>query len=328
MDYFLNPQPIYNFLKQPINKNKIIYKYKLSEDNKDSHYLIHNNRNHIFKLNSYSHLLHSKPVVKPKKNFPLINLKKNFTIADNLIKIENINNLNNNLKLQKRYQSKDDIIGTSFLHSNKTRNLNIKINNTLISNTSVRDSLNDINNSYFKSKKNRLFLESILKDNKKPELKLIKLRKISNDYRKNILKGSESIKIEPKKTSDISDNEIKFNLDSDNEHDTKLVLGSKYSTYELTPEPKYKNAYYSRLNTYNNKINQTPTPGIKNKKLFLKLDLKKIQNQKLNKYKKLVYKASKEETKFKKDCLIWVNQLREKYSDLYNGLGISSDDKI
>lgn len=57
--------------------------------------------------------------------------------------------------------------------------------------------------------------------------------------------------------------------DKDNDNDNKIILGLKYSTYELTPELKPKNLYYSRLNTYNSKkIN--PTPDIKNKKILLK----------------------------------------------------------
>lgn len=53
-----------------------------------------------------------------------------------------------------------------------------------------------------------------------------------------------------------------------------------------------------------------------------------MQNQKLNKYKKLINKTTKEENKLKNDCLIWVNQLREKYNDLYKGLGMTYDEKI
>ena len=76
----------------------------------------------------------------------------------------------------------------------------------------------------------------------------------------------------------------------------------------LTSESKY-NLNYSRLNIYINKINHK----LENKKIFIE-DLK-IQ-------------TAEEETKIRKGCFIWANQLRQKYNDLYKVVGISSYDKI
>ena len=164
MENLLSSQPLYNIRKKVTPKKKIIYKFKIIEDNKESNYI---RNNYIIKIDSLSKRLlsYSKPA-QPKDYFPLI--KKNFTIGNN-INIEE--KTNNNLRLNKRYQSKEEI-GRSLLPYNLKRNLNI--NNTIIHNNKtfseeIDDNKyhNNINTTISQPKKCKLNFEEFLEENNK-----------------------------------------------------------------------------------------------------------------------------------------------------------------
>lgn len=329
MENLLSSQPLYNFRKKVTPKKKIIYKFKIIEDNKESNYI---RNNYIIKIDSLSKRLlsYSKPA-KPKDYFPLI--KKNFTIGNN-INIEE--KTNNNLRLNKRYQSKEEI-GRSLLPYNLKRNLNI--NNTIIHNNKtfseeIDDNKyhNNINTSISQPKKCKLNFEEFLEENnKKNDLKLIKLSKI-NDNKKKALEISNKKELF-NKGNNIFDYQLEsnFNKNHNISKKDKLILGSKYSTFDISPESISRNLYYSRLNTYCNQINKK----LENKKKinFSKLDLHNIKlrnyhHRKIKKWKKLIDNTVLEVNGIKNNCMNWINELREKYSDLYKGLGVEFNDII
>ena len=188
-----------------------------------------------------------------------------------------------------------------------------------------------INNS--QSKKGNSIYDELLEEAEKSDLKVIKLSKINNsvleDTKKNLCSNREY---------DLMYNPIKININSENNYskNDKLIIGSKYSTFDLSPDSIPKNIFYSRLNTYYNKINEKSDKSNNEKKINLsKLDLHNIKlknyhNQKIKKCKKLINETVKEVNGVKNHCLNWVNELREKYSDLYKGCGIENneDNKI
>ena len=326
MDNLLTYKPIYNSRTEEKPKKKVIYKFKLLEEKKEPNYI---RNGYIIKLDSLSQrfLSNSKPN-KTKDYLPIINMKKILTIKNNTDKKENTNNKKNDLRFNKRYYSKDHIKGTSFAPYNKKYYLNIS--NTIIhNNITFTDTINtqrdkNINENNSKEKKSKLYFDELFEKNKKNDLKLIKLSKINSN---------KKILDESKKNESINNNISIIDNDNNNNNISgkdKIVLGSKYSIYDLSPETISKNIYYSRLNAYYDKINAKP----KIKKINLsKLDLQNIKlknyhKQKIRKYKKLINNTVEEVTGVKKNCLNWVNELREKYSDLYNGLGVEPNDKI
>ena len=328
MDNLLTCKPIYNCKVSETPKKKIIYKFKIFEEKKESN---HSRNNYIINLNSLSQRFSSNSKsVKVKEFLPLINIKKILNFKRNSPKKEKIKNENNNIKLNKRYQSKEVTIGDSFYPNNKK--IYSILSNTIIQNrsTTLTETINTIKEKKINLsaiKKNKIYFDQLPGENKKSELKLIKLNKINSNI-KQLLEDSVKIdSINNKINITNAMNSIENNKLSQKD---KLVIGSKYLKDNISPDSISKNIYYSRLNAFCQKSEKKKIKKkINSSKLDLhNLKLKNYHNQKIKKYKKLINSTVEEVTELKKGCLNWVNELKEKYNDLNKGLGVSSDDEI
>ena len=58
------------------------------------------------------------------------------------------------------------------------------------------------------------------------------------------------------------------------------------------------------------------------------IKLRNYHHRKIKKWKKLIDNNVLEVTGIKNNCMNWINELREKYSDLYKGLGVEINDII
>jgi hypothetical protein len=195
------------------------------------------------------------------------------------------------------------------------------------------------------TKKGNSIYDELLEDEEKNDLKLIKLNRINDNtldqskknlYINNINRYKEK---ENNYEEDTSNNPIKIIIESDNSNDNgrnsskkdKIILGSKYSTFDISPDSAQKNLFYSRLNTYYNKLNEKNNEEKKinlSKLDFQKIKLKSYHNQKMKKFKQMIIDTIKEVNGVKNYCLNWVNELREQYSDLYKGCGIENKEDI
>lgn len=339
MEYLLTSQPIFKSKREGnyTPKKKILYQFKILEEKKCPNNI---RSNYFIKfdpiaIRCLSNTKHAIIPTKTKENFPLIKIKENISLINTK---KNPENKRKKLLLNRRYQSKEEVAKSTLL--SYTRMKRLKIRNTYMNdNISFSENKNkkilskkiSINNSQLK--KGNSIYDELLEEAEKSDLKVIKLSKINNsvidDTKKNSCNNREY---------DRMYNPIKININGQNNYskNDKLIIGSKYSTFDLSPDSIPKNIFYSRLNTYYNKINEKNDKSNHEKKINLsKLDLHNIKlknyhNQKIKKCKKLINETVKEVNGVKNHCLNWVNELREKYSDLYKGCGIENneDNKI
>ena len=248
MEHLLTCQPIFFIHKNNNSKSKrrILNKFIISDNIRGFNQL---KGNQFVKFNtkyiSKSTLTEEKKLDK----FPLIN---NITI-NNLKYTKNM--FNNNIK--RRNQSKEELFNPIFFPQNsefKTLKMNKSniINNNisdydfLSNNLSYRTKRNNNNNKKINSQ-----LYDFLKDIKKNELKVFRVNKITNN--KIIKKFDNSL---DNNKQDIVFNPIKINKDNTSTEKNKLIFGSKFINQDVSPDSYPKNLYYSKLNTFFNKINE------------------------------------------------------------------------
>ena len=319
-------------------KNEIICKYKIKEGKNINKYLRQSYFIHLNTFNNISKNSKKKTPVRARRCLPILNLNKNIIIEtenkDNNNNEDSLNIKNKSLRFHKRYNSKDEIIKTTIFPNKEIKLFNdnkkyINNNNTtFIQSDSINREIvqkNKINN--FSPIKNTIFNE-IIQRSAKNDLKYIKLSNIN--YNKKKLFGEYVKNSYEKHIEDFNYNPIKLNNESDMDKKEKIILGAKYSTFDLSPDSISKSKFNSKLSNYIKKIKEKKKS---NKKINLskidlhKLKLKSYQNQRINNYRKLIDSSVKDVIEVKNSCLNWINDLREKYSDLYKGLGIEKTDE-
>lgn len=285
----------------------------------------------------------SKNITPAKTNeyFPLIKIVKHNTLSNTSINEKsekNANNKNISLKIHKKYKSKDEIIKSNFRDYHEINTFNIIEDN----NNNIAFTEGEIINNKTISKDNNInmhqtnesiFFREIMEKCKQKELKSIKLCKIDkNKNIKNIF--VEPIKSNSSRTYDNNNynnyNPITINsnnIDYNENDKVKVKLGSKYSVYDLSQESISRNRLYNKLNKYFKEINKKKININRNKINLTKMDLhklklKKYHDNKMQKYKVLIDESIKDVLGVKNNCMNWINELKEKYSDLYKGLGI------
>ena len=285
----------------------------------------------------------SKNITPAKTNeyFPLIKIVKHNTLSNTSINEKsekNANNKNISLKIHKKYKSKDEIIKSNFRDYHEINTFNIIEDN----NNNIAFTEGEIINNKTISKDNNInmhqtnesiFFREIMEKCKQKELKSIKLCKIDkNKNIKNIF--VEPIKSNSSRTYDNNNynnyNPITINsnnIDYNENDKVKVKLGSKYSVYDLSQESISRNRLYNKLNKYFKEINKKKININRNKINLTKMDLhklklKKYHDNKMQKYKVLIDESIKDVLGVKNNCMNWINELKEKYSDLYKGSGI------
>ena len=339
MEHFLTSQPILKISKENNikPKNRVLYKFQISEGKNGPNYL---RKSYFIKLNSLPKRFkpNSKNITPAKTNeyFPLIKIVKHNTLSNTSINEKsekNANNKNISLKIHKKYKSKDEIIKSNFRDYHEINTFNIIEDN----NNNIAFTEGEIINNKTISKDNNInmhqtnesiFFREIMEKCKQKELKSIKLCKIDkNKNIKNIF--VEPIKSNSSRTYDNNNynnyNPITINsnnIDYNENDKVKVKLGSKYSVYDLS-----QNRLYNKLNKYFKEINKKKININRNKINLTKMDLhklklKKYHDNKMQKYKVLIDESIKDVLGVKNNCMNWINELKEKYSDLYKGLGI------
>lgn len=344
MEHFLTSQPILKISKENNikPKNRVLYKFQISEGKNGPNYL---RKSYFIKLNSLPKRFkpNSKNITPAKTNeyFPLIKIVKHNTLSNTSINEKsekNANNKNISLKIHKKYKSKDEIIKSNFRDYHEINTFNIIEDN----NNNIAFTEGEIINNKTISKDNNInmhqtnesiFFREIMEKCKQKELKSIKLCKIDkNKNIKNIF--VEPIKSNSSRTYDNNNynnyNPITINsnnIDYNENDKVKVKLGSKYSVYDLSQESISRNRLYNKLNKYFKEINKKKININRNKINLTKMDLhklklKKYHDNKMQKYKVLIDESIKDVLGVKNNCMNWINELKEKYSDLYKGLGI------
>ena len=344
MEHFLTSQPILKISKENNikPKNRVLYKFQISEGKNGPNYL---RKSYFIKLNSLSKRFkpNSKNITPAKTNeyFPLIKIVKHNTLSNTSINEKsekNANNKNISLKIHKKYKSKDEIIKSNFRDYHEINTFNIiEDNNNNIAFTEgeiiKNKTISKDNNINMHQTNESIFFREIMEKCKQKELKSIKLCKIDkNKNIKNIF--VEPIKSNSSRTYDNNNynnyNPITINsnnIDYNENDKVKVKLGSKYSVYDLSQESISRNRLYNKLNKYFKEINKKKININRNKINLTKMDLhklklKKYHDNKMQKYKVLIDESIKDVLGVKNNCMNWINELKEKYSDLYKGLGI------
>ena len=305
MEHLLTFRPIYYMHKNNNSKykNKILHKFIISDNIRGFNQL---KENQFVKYNTK--YMSKSTVREEKKNdkFPLINK----TTINNLKYTKNM--FNDNIK--KRNQSKEELISPIFLpKSNEFKTLkmnksNIIINDYDILNYNLPNRTKIINNN---NKINNSQLYDFLKDINKKELKVFRVNKITNNkITKKFDNNSDNNKQEK------FYNPIKINKDNTSIEKNKLIFGSKFRNQDLSPDSISKNLYYSKLNTFFNKINEKiPLKKKKNESRMGSLNnkLKSFYTNKINKYEKLITDTAKEVKKHKTNSLNYIKGSRYEF---------------
>jgi len=320
MEHLLTCQPIFFIHKNNNSKSKrrILNKFIISDNIRGFNQL---KGNQFVKFNtkyiSKSTLTEEKKLDK----FPLIN---NITI-NNLKYTKNM--YNNNIK--RRNQSKEELFNPIFFPQNsefKTLKMNKSniINNNisdydfLSNNLSYRTKRNNNNNKKINSQ-----LYDFLKDIKKNELKVFRVNKITNN--KIIKKFDNSL---DNNKQDIVFNPIKINKDNTSTEKNKLIFGSKFINQDVSPDSYPKNLYYSKLNTFFNKINEKDYLIKKKNGSRIgshNIKLKSFYINKINRYEKLITDTAEEVKKHKTNSLNYIKGMIESYNNLYKNYKFDSN---
>ena len=340
MEHLLTSQPLFNSSKEKkeTQKNRVLFKFNISEGKNGPNHL---RKSYFIKLNSLTKRIpsNSKNITpeKRKKYFPLINTEKNNTITSLNKNKEQLKNKNISLKIHKRYKSKDEIIQPIMPY----RKINFSNTNEAYIGNSVphTDAETLTNNNNIIRIKNRSIkpkrykkniFDEIMEKSEANELKYVYLSKINKNKKlKNIL--VDPIKNNPNKIyDDIYYNPIRGDKNNKNE---KIILGSKYTTFDFSKDSISKNIFYSKLNKFYNEIydrkiiNDDNNNNINLTKIDLhNLRLQKYHNQRIKQCKNLIDESLKEVLGVKKQSLKWINELKENYTDLYKGFNLESND--
>ena len=320
MEHLLTCQPIFYMHKNNNSKpkNRIINKFIISDNIKKFNQL---KGNQFVKLNTKYISKSSLREEKEIDRFPLIN-----NISINNLKY-NKNMFNNNIK--KRNQSKEELISSIFLPKNdefKTlkmnksniTNFNFNENDILYHNLSNRTKISD--NNY---KKINSQLYDFLKDIKMDELKVYRIKKITNNkITKKLDNNLDNHK------QDIIYNPIKINKDNISIEKNKLIFGSKFTNLDISPDYMQKNLYYSKLNTFFNKIKEKDY--LKKKKNVSRLDshnikLKSFYTNRINKYERLITDTAEEIKRHRTSSYNYIKGMIESYDNLYKNYKFDSN---
>jgi hypothetical protein len=320
-------------------KNKILCKFRISEKKRGVNPL---RGNFFIKINTEQLASKPKSIDKAmtKDNFPLINTRNDASIrtpkASKCIGTRK-------MTINDRYQSKDDITQSTLLPNTKNFN-SLKISNNNICNSnntytqtpeSKKVSKNLVN--YSQPKRRFSVFPNFFHNIDKNSLKVIRLSKI-NDLKDSINALDEINKNNDSYNPNNDDNDLDFNpikldLNNNKENDNnqsdndKIVIGSKFHNFDLHPDSEAKNIFYSKLNTYFRKMSEKPP--IKKKKINLSkidLKLKGFHEKRIKDFKRLIDSTTKEVIGIKINCANWVNELREKYPDMYKGYRFDTND--
>ena len=128
---------------------------------------------------------------------------------------------------------------------------------------------------------------------------------------------------------DIIFNPIKINKDNTSIEKNKLIFGSKFINQDISPDSISKNLYYSKLNTFFNKINEKDY--LKKKKNGSRMGshnikLKSFYTNKINKYEKLIAETTEEVKRHKTNSLNYIKGMIESYNNLYKNYRFDSND--
>ena len=191
MEHLLTSQPILNLSKENNikRKNRVLYKFQISEGKNGPNHL---RKSYFIKLNSLSKRFRSisKNITPAKTNeyFPLIKIAKNNTLSNTCINKQSEINLNKkefNIKMHKRYKSKDEIIKKKIKSYNQINyfNINETYNNIVFRDSEFSNNKTISKDTYINiyNKKPKNFLSEIIEKNNKNELKFIKLNKIDEN---------------------------------------------------------------------------------------------------------------------------------------------------
>ena len=320
MEHLLTCQPIFYMHKNNNSKSKrrILNKFIISDNAKGFNQL---KENKFVKFNT-NYI--SKSTLREEKKldrFPLINNNS----IDNLKYTKNM--FNNNIK--RRNQSKEELISPIFFPKNNEFKT-LKMNKSHITNNNIND-YEFLNNNLFYRTKGSNFnkkinsqLHDFLKDINKKELKVFRVNKITNNkIIKNLDKSLDNNK------QDITFNPIKINKDNISMEQNKLIFGSKFINQDVSPDSIPKNLYYSKLNTFFNKIKGKNY--LKKKKNGSRMGshnikLKSFYINRINKYEKLIIDTVEEVKRHKTISLNYIKGMIESYNNLYKNYKFDSND--
>jgi len=320
MEHLLTCQPIFYNHKNNNSKSKrrILNKFIISDNIKGFNQLKHNQ---FVKFNTK---YIPKSIFREEKKldkFPLINN----TIINNLKYTKNM--FNNNIK--RRNQSKEELISPIFFpKDNEFKTL--KMNKSNITNYNINDYDFLSNNLSYRTKgsnfnkKINSQLYDFLKETKEKELKVFRVNKITNN--KIVKKMDNSL---DNNKQDIIFNPIKINKGNTSIEKNKLIFGSKFTNQDISPDSISKNLYYSKLNTFFNKINEKDY--LKKKKNGSRMGshnikLKSFYTNKINKYEKLIAETTEEVKRHKTNSLNYIKGMIESYNNLYKNYRFDSND--
>lgn len=149
------------------------------------------------------------------------------------------------------------------------------------------------------------------------ELKHIKLNRINI----NRIKNNKMI-FEPISKANVSFYRINQNpirLGNFVREHQKFVMGSKFSSFDLSPNSIQKNIYYSKLNNFFRKLNQNKSINKKKNCSNLNVMNSKMNNydkRRFQEYKKLIGETIDKMNEIKKKYDHWVDDLKNKCSKL------------
>ena len=332
MENLLTPLRVCDLHKSEnlITKRKLLYKYEISEKKKNPNNLRNNN---FRKIDSSSKRFLSKQdsitQTKVKENFPLIYIKKNTT---KIYFRNESHNLTNNKYLNEKTLSKKEIDYSSLFPNKEFKTLKIdninKSNNITLTEASTNKRISKkISINFSQPKKLRRDFNDLLEKIDKSPVKVMKLKKI-NLYNEKFLE-------EPKNdinndNQEIVFNPIKISINDENNfsNNNKLIIGSKYNNFDLSPDSISKNLYYSKLDNYYRKISENKPLNMKKinlKKLSLKNNkLKDFHFKRMRECRKLIDDTIKQVDGVKNNCLNWVKELKEKYTNNYERYGFDN----
>ena len=320
MEHLLTCRPIFYMHKNnnSKSKNRILNKFIISDNIKGFNQL---KGNPFIKLNTKYISKLSLREEKQSDRFPLIN-----NTINNLKYTKNM--FNNNIK--RRNQSKEELISPIFFPQNiefKT----LKLNKSNITNFNISDYDLMSNNFSYRTKRNNnnkkkinSLLYEFLKDTNEKELKVFRVNKITNNK---VLKKFDNNLDNNKQ--DIVYNPIKINKDNSFIEKNRLIFGSKFTNLDISPDSIPKNLYYSKLNTFLNKINEKDY--LKKKKNGSRLGshnmkLKSFYTNRINKYEKLITDTAEEVKRHKTNSLNYIKGMIESYNNLYKNYKFDSKD--
>jgi len=294
-NYTVSKSYFKNIIKKDKNKNneiknKILYKFKIMDNNPKIHN--HLRKNYFINLNTLTKNNFSLPKTKindDMKDLPLINSKDNkinfntITISKsrkeldnkeyNLIKNNDLKTItiNSNLNHTKIYKNKNNF--------KSSISLTEPFENLKNENKKYNDIINKINERYFIKNSTIRYLNNLFNvNNERNDLKVVNLSKIKKQ------------------------NEINFKKNNNNLNLNKIY---EYKSY-INKKPIHK-----KINSFTKKINENNNDKYKLNKSSLDEKLKHFQQLKIKNCKNLVDIALKDLMKTKEKNLVFIENFRK-----------------